>query len=459
MAEKVDSKTISLFVVVLLVAALGNLSQTALNAMLGPVSADFGVDISVGQLLTTVYMMVMGVSVFLVGYLGKRLTIYSSVVLTGASFLLGSALSYVAPNFACILIGRVLQGFSAGVTVTMMQTIAMVRFPRSMSATAMGFAGIAMGFAPNIGPVISGAMVDTVGWRSFFLLMIVLSALLLIAGMVLVEKGGPTDSSVRFDGGSFVLACIGFGGMLLGLSNASSYGLDMVRVWAVLAVGVVFMVAFLVLQTKKKNPLVNLDIFKSRHYRRGTAMLCLLQASFMGVTLVIPLWWMQLCGGTALEAGIILLPGTVAAFAINPLAGYLSDKLGVRPVVLVFSAFLAVGALGMVFLDASTPLWVAIAWQGIRQIGVSGLMSPLISWSFSGLGVSIMNSGTGFSMALRQAFSAFGTACMVYIVLVLTPVDLPLSFHASFGFSAALSVLVFVCALIYVRVYDNRIVD
>ena len=106
--EKVSSKVIALFVVVLLVAALGNLSQTAVNAMLSYVAEDLGVDLSTGQLLTTVYMMVMGVSVFLVGYLSERLTLFGYVALASTSFLVGSLLSLVAPNFAVMLLGRVL---------------------------------------------------------------------------------------------------------------------------------------------------------------------------------------------------------------------------------------------------------------------------------------------------------------------------------------------------------------
>ena len=457
--EKVSSKVIALFVVVLLVAALGNLSQTAVNAMLSYVAEDLGVDLSTGQLLATVYMMVMGVSVFLVGYLSERLTLFGYVALASTSFLVGSLLSLVAPNFAVMLLGRVLQGFSAGISVTVMQTIAMVKFPRSKSATDMGFAGIAMGFSPNIGPVIGGAMVDTLGWRSFFLLLSVLAVVLLVAGMLLIERGGQTNPLVKFDAGSFILVCIGFGGLLLGLSEASNNSLSDPLVWVLLLEGAVFMTVFLVVQHRKANPLVNLAIFKSRHYRRGTFLLCLLQASFMGVTLVIPLWWMDLCGGTAFEAGLVLLPGTITALVFNPVAGILTDKVGVRPVVLTFAAFLAVGACGMVFLNAESSLAEAMFWQCLRQVGVSGLMSPLISWSFSGLGPSIMNSGTSFSMALRQAFSSFGTACMVIIVLLVSPVSLELAFHASFGFSAVLSVLLFIISVVYVRVYDKRIVE
>ena len=94
----------------------------------------------------------------------------------------------------------------------------------------------------------------------------------------------------------------------------------------------------------------------------------------MGVTLIVPLYVEGLCGGTALEAGVVLLPGTVAALVLNPLAGVLTDKVGVRPVALVSGAFLATGAVLMSFLDADTPLYVTTLCQAVRAVGVSCLL-------------------------------------------------------------------------------------
>ncbi len=136
--------------------------------------------------------------------------------------------------------------------------------------------------------------------------------------------------------------------------------------------GALFLVLFVRRQKRVDDPLISMDIFSSRQYRAGFIAQNLLNASFMGVTLIVPLYVEGLCGGTALEAGVVLLPGTVAALVLNPLAGVLTDKVGVRPVALVSGAFLATGAVLMSFLDADTPLYVTTLCQAVRAVGVSG---------------------------------------------------------------------------------------
>lgn len=441
----------ALFIIVLLVAAIGNMSQTAINAMLVHISADLGIEVSLGQLFTTVYMLVMGISVFVVGFMSRKLGMRAATYLCLALFLAGSVIDIFAFDFWTIMIGRVLQGFSAGVTVTLMQTIVMTHFPSNRQATAMGFAGIAMGFSPNVGPVISGFMVDVTGWRGFFVLLAAISAVLFAAGIALVRKEGTRDTAAKLDMVSLVLVIIGFGGLLLGLSNAAHAMVTDPAVWLVLFVGVVFTIVFLNRQKKMADPMVSLGVFNSKRYVHSSFVLCFLMASFMGVTLVVPLWWINVCGGTAFEAGIILLPGTIAALIFNPLAGILTDKIGVRPVVVFGSACLALGACGMVFLGANTPLAVAFGWQAVRQIGVSCLIGPLSTWGYSGVPGRDMNSATSFGMATRQTCGAFGTACMVMVATLVSTYDPELAYHLAFGVSAFFAVLAFIWSLLFVH--------
>ena len=168
--------------------------------------------------------------------------------------------------------------------------------------------------------------------------------------------------------------------MLLAFSDASSFSVASPFVWAPLVLGVVFLVLFVRRQNRVDEPLVSMKIFSSAQYRAGFIAQNLLNASFMGVTLVLPLYVEGLCGGTALDAGIVLLPGTVAALVLNPLAGFLTDRVGVRPVAVVSGAFLATGAVLTVFLRADTPLVTVMLFQAVRAMGVSGLVGPLTSW-------------------------------------------------------------------------------
>ena len=422
----------ALFAIVVLASASGNLSQTAVNAMLGDIMLQFGLTVDLGQWLTTSYMLVLGITVPVATFLSRRFSVRQHVFIALAFFLVGALADLFAPNFGVLLTGRVFQAISTGMLMPLMQTIAMTRFPRGRQATAMGVAGIAMGFAPNIGPTIGGAMSFSLGWRSFFVLLVVIMLALAAAAAVAIKPSAAPDKSARLDVVSLAQSTLGFGGLLLAFSNASSFSFESPFIWAPLVLGALFLVLFVRRQKRVDDPLISMDIFSSRQYRAG----------FIAQNL---LYVEGLCGGTALEAGVVLLPGTVAALVLNPLAGVLTDKVGVRPVALVSGAFLATGAVLMSFLDADTPLYVTTLCQALRAVGVSGLVGPLTSWSLAQLPRPIVADGSSFCISARQACASLGTSVMVFLIAVAGAsaaglANPALAYQLAFGFSAVMAV-------------------
>lgn len=425
--------------------------------MLGGVGADFGVDASVEQWLTTIYMLTLGITVPVVTFLSQKLSMRNVVFLALCLLLVGGVVDVLAPTFEVLVAGRVLQAFGAGITLPVVQSIAMMRFPQGQNGTAMGIAGIAMGFAPNIGPLIGGALVDSYGWRSFFVLFIVVVVALLVATAVLVEREDAPCRDARFEVVSFLYSTLGFGGLLLAFSNAASMSISSAFVWAPALVGVVCLVLFVVRQKRLEHPLISMQIFKSAHFRASFVAQNCLFASFMGITLIVPLYVQGLLGLSAVEAGLVFVPATILAVVVNPLAGILSDKIGARPVVIVASTLLTVGAVSMAFVNENTPLWVVTLMQTVRGMGVSSLIGPLNSWGMSGLPGQIMMDASAFFAAVRQACASLGTAVMVLAITMLSEaaavgtVGAQVAYQAAFGISAVLAACVFVVAVAKVR--------
>lgn len=453
----------ALFAIVVITCALGSLTQTVMNSMLTGVCEDFAIDAAVGQWVTTIYMLVMGITVPVVTYLSRRFSLKRLVYLALAFYLAGSVAGFFAPTFAVLLVARVLQAVATGITLPLVQTVAMTRFPRERTGTAMGIGGIAMGFAPNIGPLIGGALAGTWGWRSFYIILAALLAVLFAATALTVKSHGDHETDAVFDFPSFVMSTLGFGGLLLGASNAASMALASPLVWAPALVGAAFIVAFVVRQRRVEHPLISMDIFKSRHFRAAFVAQNCLFASFMGITLVLPLYVQGPCGMTALEAGIVFIPATIIALFVNPLAGLLLDKVGPRAVCITGAAFLTVGAASFMFLDATTPLWLLTFWQGVRAVGVSALVGPLNSWGLSGLPGKIIMDGSAFFATVRQASASLGTALMMLLISVLgagaaagAAVDAgatlaALPYQVAFGLSSLFAAVVLVTAVWKIR--------
>ena len=454
--QKIGWRVIATFALVVFTCASGNLSQTGLNAMLPSIMNELDVDVALGQWLTTGYMLVIGVSVPIATYLSNRATVRVHLLVGILSFLAGSVLDWVAVNFAMMLAGRILQAVSVGVLLPLMQNIAVMQFPPGKRATAMGVGGIAMGFAPNIGPTVGGALEFAFGWRSFFLLLLVLNVVVLVLTLFLVRGGTPMRPDARFEGMSFLHSTLGFGGLLLGLSMASSYGFASPYVWVPIVIGAVFVWLFIRRQKRVEQPLIHLEIFQSSVYVHGLITIAFLFGSFMGVTLTIPLFVQDLQGGTSLDAGMVLLPATVVALIVNPLSGILADRFGTRPITIIFGSFLAVGSVLWIFVDETTPMWVLMLYQTIRSIGPSGLIGPLQTWSLSKLDMRIVPDGSSMSVLVRQAAASFGTAVCVFALAGLTGLAtdfgmIALPYQISFGISAAFGVASFVEIIWHVK--------
>ena len=166
-------------------------------------------------------------------------------------------------------------------------------------------------------------------------------------------------------------------------------------------------------------------------------------ASFMGVTLVIPLYVQNLCGGTSLEAGMVLLPATFVALVMNPVAGILADKFGMRPVVRAASAVLVLGSTLWCFIDENTPLWLMMAYQSVRAAGVSSLIGPIQTFCLNIVEKRFVSDASSTTVLSRQVGSALGTSAMVFIVVTALPfvgeggLAPAIPYVLSFGFSAA----------------------
>lgn len=178
-------------------------------------------------------------------------------------------------------------------------------------------------------------------------------------------------------------------------------------------------------------------------------------ASYLGPTLIIPLYVVDLMGGTPFDAGMVSFPSTFTAIVVNPVAGMLADKYGVRKVVLVTGAFLVIGSVGCMFVDETTSLVQLTVFQTIRAAAVSGLIGPILAYALSGLDADIVPDGSASVALLRQAAGSFGTAIMVFLVTLFLANPLSggsvagfslgpaLPYQAAFAFSALLALALF----------------
>lgn len=457
--ERVSRKTVVLYAIVVVATGLGGMTQNALNTMASSVLADFSTGLSYGQLLTTLYMLSMGIVVPLASYLNRRFSVRALVCASLSCFLCGSACDMLAFSFPMLLVGRVLEAGATGVLMPLLQTIAMTRFPAGKHGTAMGIAGISLGFAPNIGPTIGGAIVAVVSWRFLFVLLAGISAVLLVATLLFVREREAADAQARLEARSLLYAALAFCGLQLGFTNAASWQLAHPFVWAPAIVGALFLVLFLKRQRAVAVPLVDLRVFEQRPFRVALLVQCLLYGCTMGMSLALPLFVIVGCGHSSIEAGLVLLPGALVALVFEPSAGAACDRFGAHRVCVFGGALLLVGAVGAVFVPADAPLWVPALWQAVRCMGMTTLIPASTSFGLSPLGArGLTPDGSSVLIMSRQLSTSLSTAVMVLFITV-APLPLflgcALGYHLAFGFSALLGAGALVCSLLFVHEPDR----
>lgn len=222
----------------------------------------FSVLPSTVQWLTTGFMLVNGVLVPITAYFMKRFTKRQLFISSMLFLLIGLFLCSVAPNFGVLLIGRMIQAIGAGIILPLLMTIVMFVFPAEKRGSMMGMIGLAMIFAPALGPTLAGFIIDYTSWRWLFIGLIPFVVIVIVLAFKYLVNVSETEK-MKLDVMSVILSTIGFGAILYGLSTAGSKGWSDTMVIVSIIVGGVITGVFTVRQLKLAEPLLNLTVFKN----------------------------------------------------------------------------------------------------------------------------------------------------------------------------------------------------
>lgn len=401
-------------VILLLGTVLAMLNQTALNPALPSIMVDLNVDAATVQWLASAYSLVNAIviplSAYLMGRFGTRRIFLASL----ACFTVGSFLGAISTNFVVVLIGRILQAICAGVNMPMMFAVLLLIFPREMRGTAMGIVTLAICCAPAIGPTVSGLLVDTVGWHGLFWFVTALAVILLVVAAVKLKPYGNFER-ITFDAPSVVLVALGLLLLLLGISNLKT--LDMIAVALVcIVVGLVILGVFVKRQLKLETPLLNVRVLKSRDFRTAAVVVMLIQATLIGLNLIMPLYIQNILGYSALASGLIMLPGAVLGGLGSVLAGRLFDRYGVRKCVVPGFIIMLIGAIALQTFGLDTSLvFVTVAYVIILG-ALQYCNTPTNTWGVNSLDNRVIQHGTALTNTLNQVGASLSTAILMMAI-------------------------------------------
>ena len=409
---------------------VGNFTQLQLSAALPTIVSDFGISVTTGQWLTSVFQLVMGVMVPLTAYLTRRFSTRQIVIASMVVFTIGSLFAWLGSSFVLVLIGRLLEAVGTGVMWPVLQITVFSIYPLSRRGMAMGTVGMAMSVAPAIGPTLGGVQTDLNGWRSIFLTLTVIGVISLFLAIFGLRNFGTRDASAKADFFSVGLSIFGFGGLMFGFTNIESYPFTHPMVWLAMLIGVVGIVWFVLRQIhgarrqsadpSKQPPLLNLSVLKNKSFTVGTVTAALSFFAFSSIMVIMPLYIQDCRGYSATISGLVMLPGAFGQCIAQFFGGKALDRFGARPVALIGSITLLFGTIMMSLISMTSWIWWVSIWQFVRQIGMGFVLMPITTWSLNCLEPEEVSAGSAVTNTVRQIAGAIGAPVLVILMETFT---------------------------------------
>ncbi|MHA6480902.1 MDR family MFS transporter [Paenibacillus sp. strain BS8-2] len=401
--------------VMILGAFLATLNQTIMSVATPELMVDFDITAATAQWLTTGYLLVNGVLIPITAYFMQRFTTRQLFLTSMIIFLIGSIVSAVAPGFEVLLAGRMIQAAGAGIIMPLLMNVILTLFPAEKRGAAMGMVGFAIIFAPAIGPTTAGYVLEHYAWETMFYGMIPLAVIVIACGYIYLRNVSDKVAT-KLDVLSVILSTAGFGGLLYGFSSASSKGWSSAEVTITIAVGLVALALFVWRQLTSAQPLLDLRAFKYKMFSLTTVIGLAVTMVMYADMMLLPLYLQSARGYTALESGLLLLPGALVMGFLMPITGKLFDRYGAKWLSVIGLVITIATTVGFINLTDHTSYSYLVLMSTGRRIGMALLLMPIQTAGLNQLPRSLSAHGTAISNTVRQVAGAVGTALLVTIM-------------------------------------------
>lgn len=459
MAYGLTRQQIVMLVIMIFGTFVTVLNQTVVTPAQPSIMAEMGIDASTVQWLTTGFTLINAIMIPVTAYLTDKHSTKMLYLVSMGIFAVGSLMAGIAPDFAVLLIGRLLQAAGAGILMPMVMTVLMLTFPVERRGSAMGIFGIVIAFAPAIGPSVSGLVIDSFGWRVLFYAIAILIAAVVLISVFVLKKTEPLNPAAQLDKISVIMSTVGFGALLYGFSTIGSVGINVADA-AITLVGIVVLVLFFRRQLKMEQPMLNVRVLSNRRFLIGTVIGMIVQASLLAAGVLMPIYLQSYMGYSATVSGLVIMPGAILMGVLNPFAGRLFDKYGPRVLSIIGLAILTISTVGFATLTSTTDVvWLTILYT-IRMASLSLVNMPITTWAMNALDNKLLNHGTSVNNTLRQVSGSLGTALLVSIDTFVTgtasgtmdPVQAGiLGVNAAFVAAVVLSAVALVLTIVFVK--------
>lgn len=440
---------------------LNIMDVTIVNVALPTIGRDFGVSATAVDVIVIGYLVSLAVWIPASGWIGDRFGGKRTLLVAIAVFTGGSALCGLAGSLTQLVIFRVLQGAGGGMLMPVGMALLYRTFPPAERIRMASILMIPTALAPAAGPLLGGLLVTDLTWRWVFFVNLPIGIAAFVFGALFVmerREGRPG----RFDLTGFVLAGLGLGALMYGLSEGPIHGWGRPDIGILLAVGAVLLVAVIYVELRVAEPMVDLRLLGDRMFRSCNWLVEVTMLAFFGTLYVVPLYYQDGRGLTALGSGLSTFPEAVGVMiGAQVVSRVLYPRFGPRRLMTGGLVGIAVGTVLMSLCGAGTSLWWMRALMFFLGYCIPHVMVSMQAAAFA----TISSTSTGRASTVfntnRQLGGAIGVAVLSTVITAVGPVRRELgrtvpdlgAYHAAFLTASGIALVGAVLA--YATIHDE----
>ncbi len=391
------------------------LDSTVVNVAFTTLRREFGATLADAQWVISIYVLSLGVTTPVSGYLADRFGIKRVYLFGLAVFVTGSFLCGLAPSLGWLIAARALQGFGGGVSQPLGPAQLYRAFPPKEQGTALGYFGIVLVFAPALGPILGGWLVDANLWRFIFFLNIPIG----ILGVVLGSRfllDYRVEHKPAFDPWGLITAIIGFGSVLYAASIAEISGWTGSTTLLALGVGIIALILHVIIELRVKEPMTSLRLFNNPVFLNAALVGYVATLAMFGAEFLMPVYLQAFRGRTALETGFILLGIAIPSGIMTPLAGRLYDKIGPRMNMIVGFGILCINTWQLSLIGATTPISYIIFLLALRGLAFGLTLQTSFVAALSSVPLDNLPRGSSLINSTRFVVQAVSVAALATVL-------------------------------------------
>ncbi|MFE5509165.1 MFS transporter [Streptomyces sp. NPDC056529] len=377
------------------------------------IKADLDASLAQVQWITNGYLLALAVALITAGKLGDRFGHRQTFLIGIAGFAAASGAIGLSDSIAAVIAFRILQGLFGALLMPAALGLLRATFPAEKLNMAIGIWGMVIGASTAGGPIVGGLLVEHVSWQSVFFINVPVGVVALVFGLVILKDHRAENAPRSFDVPGILLLSGAMGTLVWGLIKAGeSWGWGGAKTWGCLLGAVLLFALFALWETKVKEPLIPLAMFRSVPLSAGVVLMVLMAFAFMGGLFFVTFYLQGVKGLSPVDSGLRLLPLTAMMIVSSPLAGALITKFGPRVPLVGGMVCTAAAMFGMITLSEGTDTLVMSLWFALLGLGLAPVMVGATEVIVGNAPLELSGVAGGLQQAAMQVGGALGTAVL-----------------------------------------------